>query len=247
MPSPPLPGPHWCLFLDFDGTLVELRDHPAEVAVPPRLLATLDGLRARLDGALAIVSGRGIDDLDRLLAPLRLPVAGVHGLERRDSAGVVHRDNAAGHALDPVRRAIAGFVARHPGLAWEDKGSAIALHYRRAPARQAEAERFMRDQRGRLGDGFHLQHGKAVLELKAGPGHKGDAIARFMDEEPFMGRRPVYVGDDATDEDGFARVNRLDGISIRVGGNAGSHARHTLPDVAAVLDWLEHLENAAST
>ncbi len=246
----PLPTPDWALFLDFDGTLVELEDHPDDVTLPAGMAQRLRHLQAALDDAVAIVSGRALADLEALLHPLRLPLAGLHGLERRDARGRIHRDERDREPLDAVRDAISGFVAARPGLYAEDKGGALALHYRGATEREQEVAAFLERQRRQIGDGFHIQAGKQVFELKPAGRDKGRVVREFMAEPPFQGRTPVFVGDDRTDEDAFAAVNALGGFSIRVGEHhPDTAATATLPSVAATLKWLdglpEHLEAAA--
>lgn len=226
---------HDALFLDVDGTLLRIASHPDAVRVPPELLAALDRLQARFGGALALVSGRAIDNLDALFAPLRLPCAGVHGLERRDAAAAIHRDDATA-ALAPLRAPLEEFVARHTGLLLEDKGQSLALHFRNAPACAAPAEDLLRRLVAAAGPALDLKPGKMVLEVTPGHADKGTAITAFMQEPPFAGRRPVFLGDDVTDEDGFAVVNRLGGVSVRVGtADRPTAARHRLADEAAVL------------
>ncbi|MDZ7787702.1 MAG: trehalose-phosphatase [Halofilum sp. (in: g-proteobacteria)] len=242
MNSLPRPAPDWALFLDFDGTLVEIEDHPDKVTLPPGMAPRLRHLQAALDDAVAIVSGRALADLEGLLHPLRLPLAGLHGLERRDARGCVHRDERDRERLDAVRDAIAGFVTARPGLYAEDKGGALALHYRAAPEREQEVAAFLERQRRQLGDGFHIQAGKQVFELKPVGRDKGRVVREFMAEAPFAGRTPVFIGDDRTDEDAFAAVNALGGVSIRVGEHhPDTAATATLPSVAATLDWLDRL------
>ena len=237
-----MPAPEWALFLDFDGTLVELEDHPDHVILPPGMAQRLRQLQGALEDAVAIVSGRALSDLERLLHPLRLPLAGLHGLERRDAQGRIHRDERDGERLDAVRDAIAGFVAARPGLYAEDKGGALALHWRGAPEREQEVAAFLERQRQLLGDGFHIQAGKQVFELKPVGRDKGRVVREFMTEAPFQGRVPIFLGDDRTDEDAFAAVNALGGFSIRVGEHhPDTAATATLPSVAATLEWLDRL------
>jgi trehalose 6-phosphate phosphatase len=226
------------LFLDVDGTLLEIAHHPDAVSVPPPLVAALDHLARRFGGALALISGRSIENLDALFAPLRLPCAGVHGLERRDAAAVVHRDDATA-LLAPLRAPLADFVRAHAGLLLEDKGQSLALHFRKAPACASDAEALLRRLISAGGSSLELKRGKMVLEVTPGNADKGTAIAAFLQEPPFAGRRPVFIGDDVTDEDGFAVVNAQDGLAIRVGhDHAPSAARHRLLDEAAVIAWL---------
>jgi trehalose 6-phosphate phosphatase len=242
MTALPPPEPDWALFLDFDGTLVEIEAHPDNVTLPAGMAPRLRRLQAALDDAVAIVSGRALADLEALLHPLRLPLAGLHGLERRDARGRLHRDERDRERLDAVRDAIAGFVAARPGLYAEDKGGALALHYRGAPEREQEVAAFLERQRRQLGDAFHIQAGKQVFELKPAGRDKGQVVREFMSEPPFEGRTPVFVGDDRTDEDAFVAVNTLGGCSIRVGEHhPDTAATATLPSVSATLDWLDGL------
>jgi trehalose 6-phosphate phosphatase len=236
--QPPPCRSDWALFLDLDGTLLEIAETPAQVRISARLLAALQTLHNELHGALAIVSGRSIAIIDRLLAPLQLPVAGIHGAERRDAAGGLHAA-AASPELTRVRRRLSGFVAEHPRLLLEDKGSALALHFRQAPELERAARAAVADALGSCSALLQLQEGKMVLEIKPRDASKGDAIARYMQESPFAGRIPVFIGDDVTDEAGFATVNRLGGHSIKVGSGGSSRALWRLPDVGRVLDWLE--------
>lgn len=228
----------WAMFLDVDGTLVDIERHPDEVRATPELKQILADASRALGGALALVSGRAIASVDRVFAPLCLPAAGLHGLERRDADGRVHypRDYAERIAL--ARAALLDFVQSEAGLLLEDKGAALALHYRNAPQREADCRRHMDLALRAAGEDFHVQQGKMVLELKPSGHDKGTAIVAFMAEAPFHGRRPVFIGDDLTDEDGFRAVNQLDGLSIRVGAHPGTTARIVAGDVAAVRRWL---------
>jgi trehalose 6-phosphate phosphatase len=229
----------WALFLDVDGTLLEIAATPVAVRVPSRAIRVLAVLHLKLHGAVAFVSGRPVDDLDRLFAPVRLPAAGVHGAERRDSVGAMHRA-AHGAGLAPARQLLRAWGAAHAGAFVEDKGTAVALHYRTAPGLEPAARRVAADALAAVGAGFHLQQGKMVLEIKPDSVSKGHAIAAFMQEPPFHGCVPVFVGDDLTDEDGFEVVDRLGGHSIAVGLGRSTRARWRLRDERAVLDWLEH-------
>lgn len=228
------------VFLDVDGTLLEIAGSPGEVRVEMRLRHTLKRLRARLGGAVALISGRRIDDLDGLFGMTDLPTAGLHGLERRSSNGDIVRGAAASLSA-PERQRLVDFAGAHPGVFIEDKGAAVALHYRAAPAAEPAARSLAQALVGANSDELDLLDGKKVLEIRRRGSHKGDAIADFLREPPFAGRRPVFVGDDVTDEDGFAVVNRLGGCSVCVGNNPHSRARWRLPDVAAVISWLEEL------
>lgn len=238
--TPPLPDAdaRWALFLDIDGTLLEFADTPDGVRVAERLPHWLAALHGALHGALALVSGRGIDTIDRLFAPHRGPAAGLHGLERRDACGHVRRHLPDARALADARAVMEGFIAGHPAALVEDKGGAIALHFRREPGLKERARHAAERALAAAGEGFHLQPGDCVFELKPLAADKGAAIAGFLEEAPFRDRLPVFVGDDVTDEHGFDEVNRRGGISVLVGDRAGSAARYRLRDPQAVHDWL---------
>ena len=235
MQAPPLPGPDSALFLDFDGTLVALAETPEAIEVAPGLVALLDALHHRLDGALAVVSGRQIDALDRFLAPLRLPAAGEHGVQRRDAAGRMQEQRAP--ELRAVLDAANALAGAHAGLLVERKHAAVALHYRQAPELEAlcldTMARAILDQ-----PQLELLHGKCVVEIKPAGINKGLAIDIFMREAPFAGRRAVFVGDDTTDEAGFAAVQRRGGVAVKVGAGP-SQALHRLASPQAVREWLE--------
>jgi trehalose 6-phosphate phosphatase len=225
------------LFLDVDGTLLPIAPHPDDVRVAPELLDLLRGIDHRCGGALALVSGRAIANIDDLFAPLRLPCAGIHGLERRGADGALHCRDAA-EQLAPLRRRLTDYTAGRAGLLLEDKGQSLALHFRGAPHYAREAEDFLR---GLLCDvpSLELTHGKMVLEVKPAGANKGTAIEAFLREPPFAGRQPVFIGDDVTDEDGFGMVNRHGGLSIHVGARGDTTANHCLADEAAVHAWLK--------
>jgi trehalose 6-phosphate phosphatase len=206
--------------------------------VPGRALAAVASAYERLAGALALVSGRNLADLDRLFFPLRLPAAGAHGAERRTAAGRVDvRHDAA--ALIPALSLLEAWVGAHPGTLLEDKQGSLALHYRAAPELEAAARVAAAAAVSRVGPEFHVQEGKKVLEIKPTAVSKGAAIAQFMTERPFAGRRPVFVGDDLVDEDGFTVVNRLGGHSVAVGVERPTNARWRVADEGHVLRWLE--------
>jgi len=234
---PPAPETDWALFLDIDGTLLTHAETPDAVYVDDALRELLERLQARADGALALVSGRSINDVDALFAPLVLPVAGQHGVEWRDAVGRVHRRPFPEAHLRQVAQRFAAFKARHPGIVFEDKGHNLALHYRLAPQLEREVRTLVEHAVADLGADFELQAGKLVYELKPGGHDKGTAIASFMSAAPFAGRTPVFIGDDLTDEYGFATVQRLGGHAVKV-GEGDSAADWRLPDVEAVRAWL---------
>jgi trehalose 6-phosphate phosphatase len=238
--APPPLGPRCALFLDIDGTLVELAPAPDLVHVDPGLASQLTALSRRLDGAIALITGRSIVDADRLFPGLNLPVAGQHGLERRSADGSIHRHRPSLPGVDQLREGLQRFAARHDGLLLEDKGATLALHYRRAPALASHVHRSVRAQLASSphGRAWRLQPGKRVLEVKPEGRDKGSAIREYLREPPFAGRVPVFVGDDRTDEFGFAAAAAAGGWGVKVGPGA-TQARHRLADVAAVRRWLE--------
>jgi trehalose 6-phosphate phosphatase len=227
----------WAFFLDIDGTLIEHVERPDAVRIDPAVVKLLAGLRAASDGALALISGRPIASVDALFAPLRLPVAGLHGIERRDALGKLHNHQFAEAPLRRVAGRLAACAAQHAGLIFEDKGLALALHYRQVPHLKDVVLGIAATVAAELGAGFELLHGKMVTEIKPGGRNKGAAIEEFLEEAPFLGRTPAFVGDDVTDEFGFAVVNRLGGHSVKVGAGETA-ARWYLKDAAAVRDWL---------
>ena len=237
--SAPPPLPERCaLFLDYDGTLVGLAPTPAEAVADAGLRGLLGSLQERLGGALAIVTGRPVADIDHFLAPLRLTVAGLHGLVRRRQDGTVTEAELPSGLLEPVRTGLQAFAARHPGTLVEDKRLSLALHYRQAPQAEPAAIALAEDL-ARAGDGrLRLQRGKMVIELLPKGSDKGDAIGALLDEPAFTSRLPVFAGDDVTDEAGFRRVNALGGLTVRI-GDGPSEARHRLPDVGALRAWLQ--------
>ena len=242
LPPLPRPGDRWALFLDVDGTLVAIAPTPEAVRVEPRLLPLLERLSKASDGALALVSGRSLSGIDTLFRPLLLPAAGLHGWERRRADGTLAPSGEPTAILEPLRPLLTAFAATRPGLLLEDKGGSLALHYRLAPhygAAVCQRAREITAAESRL----RLIAGRKVVEFVPRGSNKGEAIAEFLAEPPFAGRIPVYAGDDTTDEDGFAAVNRQGGLSIKVAnpegrGRRGSDARYRLPSVAAVHGWL---------
>jgi trehalose 6-phosphate phosphatase len=238
-----------CLFLDFDGTLLELAETPDAIRVDPALPDLLARVQQALGGALALVSGRTLQELDARLAPLRLPAAGVHGYERRDALGVVHRVPARREALGPARAGLAALVAADPRLLLEDKGEALALHYRRAPERSAELRAFATRLVEAMPDGFAVQPGDMVVELKSRLFSKGSAVRDFLGEPPFLERLPVAIGDDFTDVDAFRVVEYRGGLSIAVGDRIEGRERlHGPAQVRRFLAGLaELLAHPAST
>lgn len=235
--SPPAASLEWAYFLDVDGTLIDIAETPDAVCVDTALLDLIAHLYRESGSAMALVSGRAISDLEKLLGALHLPLAGQHGLERRDAAGRLWIHAAPPSAKSAIKEALAPILAHHAGLLFEDKGLTLALHYRMAPHLAAYAHRLMVQLAEDANAGLEVQRGKRVVEVKPSGIDKGTAVAEYLSEFPFKGRRAVFIGDDLNDEHGFAEVNKLDGISIKV-GKGRSCARFRLPDVAAVRRWL---------
>ena len=231
----PLIGPQTALFLDFDGTLVELAPQPEAVQMTPDVIPILKKLLARLNGALAIVSGRPLIDLDGFLAPLQLPAAAEHGAHRRLASGEIVR--LASPDLHDVIRQVTALAQRDPGLRVEVKSTGVALHYRHAPQLATECLQRMAEVVGAAAD-LELLHGKCVLEIKPAGINKGAAIADFMAQAPFAGRRPLFAGDDVTDETGFTAVQQLGGSGIKV-GDGTTLALCRCPSTAALRQWLQ--------
>jgi trehalose 6-phosphate phosphatase len=224
-------------FLDIDGTLLDIADHPDLIHVDGELIGLLKALGRAAGGALALISGRSVEDIDGLLADARFCVAGQHGAERRDFSGTMHRREVPRAALETARRRLAAVAARHPALVLEDKGVNFALHFRSAPELSEQTQDAVRDLARELGGEFEVQLGKMVVELRPAGKDKGVAISEFLGEAPFRGRTPVFVGDDLTDEIGFELINRIGGYSVKV-GEGDSAARWRLPDATAVRAWL---------
>ena len=238
LPSPrPLRLAETALFLDLDGTLAPIVARPQDVAPDTRRTHLLEGLADRLHGRLAVISGRTLDDVDHILEGCVPCVAAVHGLVRRDAQGRVTQapaHPAVGHAAAALR----AFAARDPGLLVEDKGGlSVALHYRQA-GQQADAARACARQLAQ-DTGLALQDGDMVAELRTPGPRKGDSLRAFMGEPQFAGARPVFMGDDLTDEDGFAAAEALGGFGVLVGPARPTGARFRLDDVNAALAWLE--------
>jgi trehalose 6-phosphate phosphatase len=236
------------LFLDVDGTLLEIAATPQAASVSDDLREQLRTLAIEGGGAVALVSGRAIMDLDALFAPLTLPSAGLHGFERRGASGAYcRRPVPSAAALEFARAAMLELAGQHAGLLVEDKRFALALHYRKAPHLEDTVVKAMEAVAAGLAQELELQHGKMVVELRPVGATKAEAVAAFMAEAPFAGRLPVFIGDDLTDEPAFELVNRLGGLSVIVSATRPSAARNRLATVAAVHDWLAQLQAEPAT
>jgi len=236
----------FAMLLDFDGTLVELKPTPQEVRVPASLKHTLSRLRDHLGGALSLVSGRPIADLDGFFAPLRLPIIGGHGAEQRLSAyGPLERSTVP--PLDPsLRHGLIEIAARSDGILVENKEYSVALHYRLVPEmEQVIHAEILRLCAGWPAESIEILPGKAVFEIKPRAFNKGTAVEALMQRAPFAGRRPVFLGDDVTDETVFSILPKFDGLGFSVGRElAGTHGLFATP--REVRHWLYELMMAAT-
>ncbi len=244
-PPPPLDVGGHALFLDLDGTLVDFAAHPEQVVASEELRLLLANVAREMHGAVALVTGRTIASADAVLDGALVHVAGIHGLERRDAQSVER-------ALDdraPIEAALTDarvLIAKHALQAdIEDKGLALALHYRRAPELAEVAEQAIETLLEPLRPHYEVMRGDRVLEIKPADRDKATAVEAFMREEPFAGRRPVYVGDDLTDSDGFSAVRRFDGVSVAVGDRVNAQWR--LADPSAVRSWLAALATGSGS
>ena len=241
-PPERLPLDQCALFLDVDGTLIDIAARPADVVGDAELLQLLCTLRMRCQGALALISGRRIADLDRITAPQRFAAAGLHGFERRNARGeCVRRAAPAAPKLAEVRHVLTQLASRHPQLLLEDKDYAVAVHYRQAPHLREVVENAIRSLPELQDGALRVQHGRMVAEVTPSDASKALALRDFMAESPFSGKLPVYVGDDITDESAFQWTNAAGGLSIAVSQPQPSCARAHLETVDAVRSWLHSL------
>ncbi len=226
------------LFLDVDGTLLELAATPDRVRVPAALRNTLQLARQREHGALALLSGRSLAELDELFAPCRFVASGKHGLEVRLPSGEVVRPDVDQAVLDRARQWLGLLAKENRGLLFEDKGAALAMHFRLAPRMAPEVHSVMTELVEELGEHFVLRPGKFVLEIMPRGFSERSAIELLMQQREFAGRTPVFVGDDPADEVGFEAVNEMGGHTIRVGDLTETAARFRFSNPATVVAWL---------
>jgi trehalose 6-phosphate phosphatase len=239
-PPLPIPSPDWALFLDFDGTLVDIAATPSAIEVPAELPGILQRLRRALNGAVALVSGRALGDLDHFVGALDLPAAGQHGAEMRMADGIVHALFGR-NGVAPFLADIEAFAAARPGLLVENKGASVALHYRLAPRYRDEVPRFLGALASRTEGRLETMTGHGVVEIKPRGANKGAAVSRFLEDPPFRGRVPVFIGDDVTDEDGFRAALDRGGAAIKVGLTGESLATSRIADPAAARRWLAEI------
>ncbi len=238
--------PRWALFLDFDGTLADIALRPEHVLVPPELPTLLMRLRDRFDGALAIVTGRPLEVIDRLLLPFCGDTIGSHGLEQR-LEGVAEGCRAERHPeLRRAARQLEAVTAALPGVRLEDKGCSIALHWREVPEREEAVRAELSNLVSDLGGDYRVQFGKSVAEILPAFAEKGTAISQFMMTPMYCERRPIFIGDDLTDESGFETVNAYGGISIKV-GEGPTRAQRRVPSPTLVRQMLATFADAPVT
>lgn len=237
LPAPkPLRLDKAALFLDLDGTLAPIAARPQDVRPDPRRTSLLERLVGATGGRLAVISGRTLPDIDRILEGRVTPVAAVHGLVVRDPQGRLTA-SPRHPGLDSAILDLRTFAKRDAGMIVEEKGLSVALHFRLA-GRQAEAARVCARAIAE-GTGLALQEGDMVEELRTPGPSKGDSVRTFMSLPPFIGAMPIFLGDDATDEDGFEAAGALGGMGVAVGSHRAINARYRLPGVEAALAWLE--------
>jgi len=233
---------NWALFLDVDGTLLNYVSRPEAAIVPPSLRQTLAGMSAALDGALAIVSGRTIADLDRLFAPLRVPVAGQHGAEARRSERtcILAADSTPSTpALASILAPVYALVARQPAIMIENKGLSAAVHYADAGPERDALSAILPGAIARSKGAYQLLASHLAFDIVPHAVDKGRAVDWFMAASPFAGRIPVFIGDDRTDEDGFAAVTARGGYAIKVGQPDNSIARWHMRSPSELREWLD--------
>jgi trehalose 6-phosphate phosphatase len=231
------------LFLDIDGTLLELAPSPEAVEVPHTLVPVLQQLADRLGGAIAFVSGRTIEAIDALFNPLKLPAVGVHGGEVRTPDGLILADSGLVDEIQATEPLLREAIGGMRGVVLENKHSAIALHYRSVPERGREVLKVAELVVGGMGSQFAVLMGKCVVEIRPRHQTKGIAIDQLMRMAPFRGRTPIFAGDDCTDEDAFEVVNRLGGVSVHVGSSSGTQAHHRLASPDQLRGWLQQLSD----
>ena len=227
------------VFLDVDGTLLEFCDNPDDVYPAIELSTILNSLSSLLKGALALITGRKILEIDRIFHPLQLPIGGLHGLEHRDAKGEIKLVKNINFPKS-IRSQLQFFGKMHPDCTIEDKGLTMAVHYRKAPKFEEKALKFV-NKLIEEEKHFHAIHGNMAIEIKHIGVDKGQSISLFMENEPFVDKLPIFIGDDVTDEDGFKYINANNGISINVGKRTSSLARYNLDNVDAVHEWLRML------
>ncbi|MGI9203817.1 MAG: trehalose-phosphatase [Woeseiaceae bacterium] len=243
LPHPPQIDAHTsALFLDVDGTLLELEEYPEDVRADLKLLDMLSAIAEKLGGALALVSGRSLKEIDRIFYPKIFAASGEHGAETRDDRGCIL--TIPGTPIDALITEDVVAFARTNELLLENKQHGIALHYRQNPEFEDACRRLMQSVLAELPEEYRLIDGKMVFEITRRVHNKGDAVKTLLDMAPFHGRSPIYVGDDVTDEDGFKAANDLAGTSVRIGQSDSTVARYAIDDVSTARAWLSQTIHA---
>src|ERR1700719_3745527 len=231
----------YAILLDIDGTLLDLTPTPREVWVPPGLAKTLNRLVEKTSGALALVSGRSLNDIDLIFAPEQFSAVGGPGAKWRIA---IDNEAAATHAppMDKeLKRRLAAIARPSPGILLEDKGYSLALHYRLAPHAERAIYEAISLIRADLPDApIEVLPGKCVFEIKHSGFNKASGVTELMSHEPFKGRRPIFIGDDVTDESVFAIMSDFDGVAFSVGRRAQGVAGH-FDEPRDVREWLARL------
>ena len=227
--SPPRLDARHALFLDIDGTLIDLAPTPDTVVIPPGLGSALQAVKQKLGGALAILSGRKLADIDRLTSR-DFACAAEHGALLRDAHGVVHKNSRRPAAFDNWQKILNRYAAAMPGVLIEEKEFSLVVHYRRAPEHEAELGQLVEKLIGGADDAMLLL-AHCAYEMKPRSGNKGDALGIFMQQAPFAGRIPVFVGDDVTDEPAIRRAIELGGSGLHVDNDFAGATQN-------VRDWL---------
>lgn len=241
LPRPPALSNDTALMMDFDGTLAAIAGRPDAVIVAPYLPQLLWRTRGALLGALAIVTGRTIMEIDKYTKSTVITVAGVHGLELRSSEGTLRFSRSIHLLLPDLAARLTALGRRWLGVIIEDKGAAVALHYRQCPAAEEDCKALACDAAASTGGECEVIEGKLVVELKRRSHDKGTAVREIMSQTPFMGRRPIFVGDDRTDEAAFSAVLEMGGCAVLVGQRWPTAATCALKSVNDVHDWIGHV------
>ncbi|MEX2495659.1 MAG: trehalose-phosphatase [Woeseia sp.] len=236
-PSPDIANHHWAWFLDVDGTLLEIEKHPQLVTADNRLLYLLESLDKAYDGAVALISGRSLEQLDGIFNGLGIAAAASHGLEQRLRGGNVLLNGQ--DIPSALAERVTAFAQQHEGLTIDRKPVSIGIHYRARPELEETVLAAMEEIRAEFASSAKLMRGKMVVEILPEGADKGSAIRSFMQDLPFKGRLPVFVGDDVTDEHGFKVVNELGGMSVRIGHSTDTAAKWRLRNVTDLRTWLQ--------
>lgn len=236
----------YAFFFDLDGTLAPIAPTPDAARIPEDTIRLLERLKTATEGTVAIISGRPADQIDQLTRPLQLPLSGLHGAQWRGTNGKLHQADVHPERLRLLREELRTIAAQHPGTFVEDKGLSLAIHYRQAPEHETPIIQQTAQLAPRWQDCFELQPGKMVIEFKPRGANKGEALKRFLQHHPFLGKTPIMIGDDATDEPAFIAANQQHGMSIRIGPGP-TQALFRLGSPRALVRWLSSVLTNANT